>query len=105
MITVISDVATAYFQLLALDRGMEIAQRTTNSFGESLRIFSERYQGGIVSKLETSAAEANLASAAATVPDLERQIVLVENRINILLGRNPGPITRNARPASTGSAH
>jgi multidrug efflux system outer membrane protein len=94
MITVISDVATAYFQLLALDRGMEIAQRTTNSFGESLRIFSERYQGGIVSKLETSAAEANLASAAATVPDLERQIVLVENRINILLGRIPGPIPR-----------
>jgi multidrug efflux system outer membrane protein len=94
MITVISDVATAYFQLLALDRGMEIARRTTNSFGESLRIFSERFQGGIVSKLETSAAEANLASAAATVPDLERQIVLVENRINILLGRNPGPVPR-----------
>jgi len=94
LITVISDVATAYFQLLALDRGMEIAQRTTNSFGESLRIFSERFQGGIVSKLETSAAEANLASAAATVPDLERQIVLVENRINILLGRNPGPVPR-----------
>jgi multidrug efflux system outer membrane protein len=94
MITVISDVATAYFQLLALDRGIEIARRTTNSFGESLRIFSERFQGGIVSKLETSAAEANLASAAATVPDLERQIVLVENRINILLGRNPGPIAR-----------
>jgi multidrug efflux system outer membrane protein len=94
MITVVSDVATAYFQLLALDRGIEIARRTTNSFGESLRIFSERYQGGIVSKLETSAAEANLASAAATVPDLERQIVLVENQINILLGRNPGPVTR-----------
>jgi multidrug efflux system outer membrane protein len=94
MISVISEVATAYFQLLALDRGLEIAQRTTNSFGESLRIFSERFQGGIVSKLETSAAEAALASAAATVPDLERQIVLVENRINILLGRNPGPVPR-----------
>ncbi len=94
MISIISDVATAYFQLLALDRGLEIAQRTTNSFGESLRIFSERFQGGIVSKLETSAAEAALASAASTVPDLERQIVLVENRINILLGRNPGPVAR-----------
>jgi len=94
MITVISDVATAYFQLLALDRGIEIARRTTNSFGESLRIFSERFQGGIVSKLETSAAEASLASAAATVPDLERQIVLVENRVNILVGRNPGPVPR-----------
>lgn len=95
MISLISEVATAYFQLLALDRALEIANRTTNSFGESLRIFSERYEGGIVSKLETSAAEAALASAAATVPDLERQIVLQENRINVLLGRNPGPVGRD----------
>jgi multidrug efflux system outer membrane protein len=94
MISVISEVATAYFQILALDRALQIARRTTNSFGESLRIFTERFQGGIVSKLETSAAEAALASAAATVPDVERQIVLVENRINILLGRNPGPVPR-----------
>jgi multidrug efflux system outer membrane protein len=94
MLTVLSDVATAYFQLLALDRALEIARRTTNSFGESLRIFSERLQGGIVSKLETAAAEALLASAAATVPDLERQATLQENRLNLLLGRNPGPIPR-----------
>jgi multidrug efflux system outer membrane protein len=94
MITVLSEVATAYFQLLALDQAMEIARQTTNSFGESLRIFSQRFQGGIVSKLESSAAEAAMASAAATVPDLERQVVIAENRINVLLGRNPGPVPR-----------
>ncbi len=94
-IALISEVAQAYFQLLALDRQMEIANRTTNSFGESWRIFSERLQGGIVSKLETSAAEAALASAAATVPDLERQIVVQENQINVLLGLNPGPVARS----------
>ena len=75
-------------------RQLEIAKRTTNTFGESLRIFSERLQGGIVSKLETSAAEAALASAAATVPDLNRQIVFQENLLSILLGLNPGPIQR-----------
>src|SRR5262249_42062030 len=51
MITVLSEVATTYFQLLAADNALEIAKRSTNSFGESLRIFSERFQGGIVSKL------------------------------------------------------
>jgi outer membrane protein, multidrug efflux system len=94
-ISVISNVAQAYFVLLALDRELEIARRTTNSFGESLRIFSQRFQGGIVSKLETSSAEAALASTAATVPDLERRIVLQENQINMLIGRNPGPVARN----------
>jgi len=93
-ITLISDLATAYFQLLAVDRALEIAGRTTNSFGESLRIFSQRLAGGIVSKLETSAAEAALASAAATVPDLERQTVVLEDQINVLLGRNPRPVAR-----------
>jgi len=95
MVSLISDVAQAYFQLLALDRQMEIAKRTTNSFGESLRIFSERLQGGIVSKLETSAAEAALASAAATVPELERQTVFQENQLSVLLGLNPGAINRH----------
>jgi multidrug efflux system outer membrane protein len=94
MLTVFSEVASSYFQLLALDRALEIARRTTNAFGESLRIFSERLQGGIVSKLETSAAEAAMASAAATVPELERQIVVQENRLSVLLGRNPGPVER-----------
>jgi multidrug efflux system outer membrane protein len=73
---------------------MEIARRTTNSFGESMRIFSQRMTGGVVSKLESSSAEALLASTAATVPDLERQIAIQENLICVLAGRTPGPIER-----------
>ena len=36
-LTLLSDVATAYFQLLELDQELEIAYRTTNSFAESLQ--------------------------------------------------------------------
>jgi multidrug efflux system outer membrane protein len=93
-LSVLSQVAQAYLQLLALDQELEIARSATNSFGESLKIFSERLAGGIVSKLETSRAEASLGSAAATVPDLERQIIFQENQINVLVGRNPGPVPR-----------
>jgi multidrug efflux system outer membrane protein len=93
-ISVISQVAQNYFQLLALDRDLEIARQTTNSFADSLRIFNQRLNGGVGSKLETSAAEAALAAVAAVVPDLERQIVTQENVISILLGENPGSIVR-----------
>ncbi len=61
MISVISRVAQAYFQLLAFDRELEIAKSTTNSYGESLRIFSQQLTHGVASKLETSSAEAALA--------------------------------------------
>jgi outer membrane protein, multidrug efflux system len=46
--------------------------------------------------LETSRAQAALSNVAATIPDLERQIVAQENALDLLLGRNPGPIARGA---------
>jgi len=94
MTTVLADVATGYFQLLALDAQLKIAREATNSFGESLRIFTQRLEAGVASNLEAARAEAAEASEAATVPDLERQIVLQENALAILIGRNPGPIPR-----------
>jgi len=94
MISLIGEVAQNYFQLLALDRQLEIARESTNSFGESLNIFNERLQGGVASKLETSSAEALMDAAAATIPELEQQIALQENQLSVLLGQNPGAILR-----------
>jgi multidrug efflux system outer membrane protein len=93
-LSLLSDVATAYFQLLELDKELEIAQRTTNSFAESLRIFSQRLQGGTASGLETSRAEAAFEDTAAAVPSIRQRIVVTENQLSILLGRNPEPIQR-----------
>jgi multidrug efflux system outer membrane protein len=93
-ISLIAQVAQNYFQLLALDRQLEIARESTNSFGESLNIFNERLQGGVASKLETSSAEALMDSAAATIPELEEQIGLQEDQLSVLLGQNPSAILR-----------
>jgi multidrug efflux system outer membrane protein len=100
LISLISSVAQSYFQLLALDDELIIAEDATNSFGHSLDLFTDRLQGGVASRLETSSARALMASAAATIPDLRRQIVIQENQIRVLLGLNPGPILR--RPRSLG---
>jgi multidrug efflux system outer membrane protein len=97
-ISLIAQVAQNYFQLLALDRQLEIARQSTNSYGESLKIFKERLSGGVASKLETASAEALMDAAAATIPDLERQIVLQENQLSVLLGQNPAPILRGTVP-------
>jgi multidrug efflux system outer membrane protein len=93
-ISLIAQVAQDYFQLLALDRQLQIAYDSTNSFAGSLKIFNQRLRGGVASKLETASAEALLDAAAATVPDLEQQIASQENQINVLLGRNPSGIER-----------
>jgi outer membrane protein, multidrug efflux system len=93
-ISVLAQVASDYFQLLSLDRQLGIARAATNSFGQSLKLFNQRLQGGVASKLETSSAEALLDSAAATIPDLNRQIAAVENQLSILLGVSPSAIPR-----------
>jgi outer membrane protein, multidrug efflux system len=95
-ITLVSDVATTYFQLLALDQELAIQMAATNAFAGSYRIFNERLQNGVASKLETDRAAAALANASAQIPDLKIQIALAENQLSVLLGRNPGPIARGS---------
>jgi multidrug efflux system outer membrane protein len=94
-LSLLSDVASDYFRLLELDKELEIAGRTTNSFNESLRIFSRRVEGGTASALESDRAEAALAGAAATIPAILDEISSVENQLCLLLGRSPGPIRRS----------
>ncbi|NLI80310.1 MAG: efflux transporter outer membrane subunit [Deltaproteobacteria bacterium] len=96
MISLVSAVAQAYFELLQLDLQLNIAKRNAKSFEDTLKIFTQRLEGGVASKLETSSAEGLLGTVAANVPEVERQIVVKENQINVLLGRNPGPVERSA---------
>src|SRR5262249_10795565 len=50
--TLVSDVATAYFDLLEQDKELEIAQRTLASRQDSLRLIQVRQQGGVATLLD-----------------------------------------------------
>jgi multidrug efflux system outer membrane protein len=95
LLSLVSDVATAYFQLRELDAELEIAKRTVVAFQDTYDLFSRRLEGGAASGLETARAEAALGTVASQIPELERAIVSKENQINFLLGRNPQPIPRD----------
>ena len=95
-LSLVSDLAQAYFELRALDEQLTIARHTSDSFQETFDLFSRKLEGGAASALETPRAEGALANVLSQVPDLERQIVAKENQISLLLGKNPGPIPRGA---------
>ena len=97
MLSLVSDVAQAYFELLDLDLQLDIAKQTTESFSQTVSLFTHRLEGGVASKLDTSRAEAAHATAAASIPELERQIALKENQISVLLGNNPSPVPHSAK--------
>jgi multidrug efflux system outer membrane protein len=91
---VVSDVATAYFNLLELDMELDIAKRTLGARQESLRLITARQQGGLATMLDVRQAEELVYQASQTIPDTERLIEQTENQISLLLGNNPGPISR-----------
>jgi multidrug efflux system outer membrane protein len=94
ILSLVGSVAGAYVNLRDLDRQLEIARATAKSRGDSYEIFKERYAGGIISLLELSQNQSQYEEALATIPAIEKSIVQQENGLSVLLGRNPGPITR-----------
>ena len=102
--TLVSDVATAYFDLLELDQELEIAQRTLASRQQSLQLIEVRRQGGVGTLFDLRQAEQLVYSASQVIPDTQRQIEQTENQIRLLLGQPPWavprgqPLTAQAHP-------
>jgi multidrug efflux system outer membrane protein len=93
-ITLVSDVAQAYFEVLALDVVLQIARNSVQAYQGTYEIFLDRFTLGVASKLETSRALGALGNAQATVPQIQSRIVARENQLSILLGTAPGAIVR-----------
>jgi multidrug efflux system outer membrane protein len=94
VLSLVGAVATGYIQLRALDRQLEIARETSKSLREAARLQQVRFAEGAVPESDYRQAESQYQTAAAQVPELERQVARQENFISVLLGSNPGPIDR-----------
>jgi multidrug efflux system outer membrane protein len=97
ILTLVAAVADSYVRLRELDKRLEIARNTLGTREESLRIARRRFEAGLTSELPFRQAQSDYEQVAVTIPGLERQIVQQENLLNVLLGRNPGPIPRGRR--------
>jgi outer membrane protein, multidrug efflux system len=96
-LTLVSDVASDYFQLLDLDLQLRITQDTVKTQEESVKLTRLRLDHGVGTKLDVLQAQQVLDTANAAIPDLERQIGLEEDAISILLGHYPEGV-RRGRP-------
>lgn len=92
--SLVANVATAYFQLRALDSELDIAKRTLASRQQSLELTHVLVSHGSASDLDVSQSEQLVYTASEAIPDLERQIQQQENILSILLGENPEAIPR-----------
>jgi multidrug efflux system outer membrane protein len=98
IVTLVGDVASNYFLLRELDVDLQIARQTLQANDETVVYFQNRLNGGVSNRLELDRNIANRAQTAASIPDFEQQITIVENTISLLLGRTPGSIAREPAP-------
>ena len=79
--SVISEVAQAYFELVALDNELKIVRHTLKAREEGVRLAKLRFDGGLTSETSYLQAKVEYARTATLVPELERKISVKENDI------------------------
>ncbi len=86
--TLVAEVATAYFQLMALDNELSIVRRTPERAAR-VQQAQLRFEGGLTSETVYQQAKVEYASTATLIPDLESRIEIMENSIALLMGKSP----------------
>ena len=94
ILTLVSSVAQAYFDLLQFDLQLGIARNAVRSWEESVTLAKAQLRGGIISRLDVDQFESERANAATRVAELQRLRVQKENELSVLLGKNPVPVAR-----------
>ena len=92
--TLVADVARAYFELLALDNELNIVRRTLNTRQAAVNKAKLRFDGGLTSEVPYQQSLVELASTASLVPDLEARVAMKESELAFLTGSYPRAIER-----------
>lgn len=91
---IVSNIATAYFELRNFDNQLEIAKQTLAIRQKSFDLINARFKSGYVSEVDKVQIEQQVAIAEATIPSIKRQIAYQENTLSILTGQLPNEIQR-----------
>lgn len=91
-LTLVQQVATTYFQLRVLDQQLAIARQTEQTRQNSVDLTRTLETGGAAPLSDLRQAEQLLYTATSQIPQIEQQIQQNENALQLLLGKNPGPV-------------
>ncbi|MGD0484866.1 MAG: efflux transporter outer membrane subunit, partial [Gemmatimonadales bacterium] len=100
VLSLVSDVAGGYLQLLELDQEHAVAEQTLASRRATLALARERFARGVISELDVRQFEAQVAVPAARLAQVEQLRSQQEHALDVLLGEGPAPIPRGVSLAA-----
>jgi NodT family efflux transporter outer membrane factor (OMF) lipoprotein len=96
------ELALNYLQLRAMDALIAVLDETIAAYTRSLEITTNRYNQGVVGKIDVVQAETQLRNARADAADRRRQRAVLEHAIAVLVGENPSSFTLEPVPWKPG---
>ncbi|MGA1862184.1 efflux transporter outer membrane subunit [Deferribacter thermophilus] len=91
-IKLISDVATTYFELCAIDKQLQIENELIKRYEESYNYRQKQLKYGLINELTVQQEKANLDGSKLTLEVLKENRKLLENVLSLLLGKSPSEI-------------
>lgn len=91
-ISLVAELARNYVELCSYQHRIAIARDSLASQSKTVQITEWRYQAGLARASEVEQARASREQTRGGIPDLEVSFAAAENRIALLLGRNPGEL-------------
>jgi NodT family efflux transporter outer membrane factor (OMF) lipoprotein len=90
LVTLTGDVASTYVQIRTIETRMAIAKDNIEKQRQAVQIAKNRFEGGVVSKLDVYQAENVLGATEAAIPELRIELQQSKNALSVLLGAPPG---------------
>ena len=89
-VSIVADAADSYFQIRGAEIRIQLAKEQIDTDDHLVRLVRQRKEAGIASERELAQAEALLSQAKATLPPLATILESQLNRLDVLLGAQPG---------------
>jgi len=91
----VANIASTYYQLLALDAQVKVAEETLINRVESIKTIKALKDAGIVNEVSVKQTEAQKYATEIILKDLKYSVKIIENTLSILLGKAPVAIDRD----------
>lgn len=93
----VAEIASSYYELMALDNQLEILRSNIAIQKDALEIVRLEKQAAKVTELAVRRFEAEVLKNRSVQFDIQQRIVETENHINFLVGRYPQPVARKSQ--------
>ncbi|MDR1937280.1 MAG: TolC family protein [Tannerellaceae bacterium] len=92
--SLVANIATSYYTLLALDEQRRITQETIGLLEESSATMQSLMDAGLLNGAAVQQSKALLYNTQISIPGLDNRIRQLENSLSVMTGRKPGAIDR-----------